>query len=43
VVANGELKAVEVTTGLSDGQMTEVLAGGIEPGMEAVTDLRETE
>ena len=43
VVANGELKAVEVTTGLSDGQMTEILAGDIEPGMEAVTDLRETE
>lgn len=43
VVANGELKAVEVTTGLSDGQMTEILAGDIESGMEAVTDLRETE
>ncbi len=41
VVANGELTAVEVTTGLSDGQMTEILQGGIEPGMEVVTDLRE--
>jgi HlyD family secretion protein len=41
VVANGALKAAEVTTGLSDGQMTEILQGDIEPGMEVVTDLRE--
>jgi HlyD family secretion protein len=42
VVANGELKAIEVSTGLSDGQMTEIFGDGIEPGMEVVTDLRAT-
>lgn len=41
VVENGELRAIEVTTGFSDGQVTEILAGDIEPGMKVVTDMRE--
>lgn len=36
----GQLKAIEVATGSSDGQMTEITGGGIEPGMEVVTDMR---
>ena len=40
VLDSGQLKAIEVTTGSSDGQMTEILSGDIKPGMEVVTDQR---
>jgi len=42
VLADGEPSAIEVETGLSDGEMTEIVGGDIEPGMEVVTDLRAT-
>lgn len=42
VLENGELRGVDVTTGLSDGQMTAIMAGEIEAGMTVVTDLRTT-
>jgi len=38
-VQNGKLTAVPITKGLSDGKMTEVASGEIEPGMELVTDM----
>jgi len=38
VVEDGALKAVRVTTGLSDGQVTEISGGGLEAGMQVVTD-----
>lgn len=41
VLENGALEAIPVRTGSSDGQMTEILAGEIEPGMQVVTDMRE--
>lgn len=34
----GELQPIDITTGASDGVMTEVTAGPLEPGMAAVTD-----
>lgn len=42
IVAGGDLKAIAITPGLSDGQMTEITGPGLEPGMEVVTDLRAT-
>jgi len=36
---NGNLTALHITKGLSDGKMTEVVAGEIEPGMELITDM----
>ncbi len=36
---NGEMTAVHITKGLSDGKMTEVVAGEIESGMELITDM----
>lgn len=42
ILTNGELTAIPVTTGLSDGQMTEVSGPGVAPGLEVVTDLRAT-
>ena len=34
---NGEPRPVEITVGESDGQVTEVLSGGLKPGMQVVT------
>lgn len=42
IVADGELKPVAITTGLSDGQMTEVSGADIKEGMAVVIDLRTT-
>ena len=36
---HGQLRAVPVTTGLTDGLHTEVTSGAIEPGMNIVTDM----
>jgi HlyD family secretion protein len=38
IVRNGELEAIPVTTGATDGVMTEVTAGRVEPGMAVVVD-----
>jgi HlyD family secretion protein len=38
-VRDGQLTAIPITKGLSDGKMTEVIGGALEPGMELVTDM----
>jgi len=38
-VRDGQLVAIPVTTGSTDGMMTEVTAGGVEPGMALVVDI----
>jgi HlyD family secretion protein len=38
VLRDGELAAIPITRGLSDGRMTEVIAGELMDGMELVTD-----
>jgi HlyD family secretion protein len=38
IIMNGQLSAVNVTTGASSGLMTEILNGDIQPGMEVVVD-----
>lgn len=38
-LANGQLTDITITKGLSDGKMTEVISGDVEPGMELVTDI----
>ncbi|MEG3180977.1 efflux RND transporter periplasmic adaptor subunit [Sphingomonas sp. LT1P40] len=35
--ADGQPKAIQVTTGDTNGQLTEVLAGDLKPGMEVIT------
>jgi HlyD family secretion protein len=35
---NGELTSIPVTTGSSEGGMTEIVSGGVEPGMALVVD-----
>ena len=35
--ADGQLQPVQVTTGDTNGNVTEVLSGGLKPGMEVVT------
>lgn len=40
ILENGELSPVTVTTGVTDGIMTEITAGDITPGMELVVDFR---
>jgi HlyD family secretion protein len=35
--ADGSLKAISVTTGDSDGSMTEITGGDLQPGMQVVT------
>ena len=42
VLSDGEAKAVPVTAGLSDGRYTEVVAGDLQPGMEVITEYRES-
>ncbi len=39
VLRDGQLGAVSVTTGLTDGTHTEVTDGALEPGMDAVIDM----
>lgn len=39
ILTNGQLSPVSITVGSANGGMTEVTAGGIEPGMEVVTDI----
>jgi HlyD family secretion protein len=39
IVRNGQLDAISVTTGTTDGVMTEVTAGHVEPGMALVVDI----
>jgi HlyD family secretion protein len=39
VLENGELRAVAVTTGLTDGTLSEIKSGSIEPGMAIVTEM----
>jgi HlyD family secretion protein len=36
---NGQLTAVVITKGISDGRMTEITGGDVEPGMALVTDM----
>jgi len=38
-VRDGQLDAITITKGMSDGRMTEVVSGALEPGMELVTDM----
>ena len=38
-VRDGQLDAITITKGMSDGVMTEVVGGALEPGMELVTDM----
>jgi HlyD family secretion protein len=38
IIRDGKLSAVPVTTGATDGTMTEIVAGGIEPGTALVVD-----
>ncbi|WP_025917266.1 efflux RND transporter periplasmic adaptor subunit [Herminiimonas sp. CN] len=40
VLRNGAAVAVGVTPGISDGRMTEVIAGDLQAGMEVITDQR---
>lgn len=35
----GKMTAISITKGLSDGKVTEVTAGELEPGMELITDM----
>jgi HlyD family secretion protein len=39
IVRNGKLDPIPVTTGTTDGVMTEVTAGNVEPGMALVVDI----
>jgi len=39
VLRDGRPLPVDITVGVSDGRMTEVLAGAVEPGMPAITDM----
>ena len=39
VLQDGQVVAVQIKTGLSNGRMTEVLAGELKPGMRVITDL----
>ncbi|MEO1765931.1 efflux RND transporter periplasmic adaptor subunit [Thiobacter aerophilum] len=39
VLQDGTPTAVEVTLGLSNGRVTEVLSGGLKPGMKVITDM----
>lgn len=42
ILRDGQLTAIPITKGLSDGKMTEVISGELEPGMELVTDMTST-
>ena len=38
VLRDGQAVAVAVTPGISDGRMTEITGGGLQPGMQVITD-----
>jgi HlyD family secretion protein len=38
ILTNGQLSPVSITTGVTSGLLTEILAGDIQPGMEVVVD-----
>jgi HlyD family secretion protein len=38
ILKNGQLSSVNVTTGATNGLMTEILTGDFQPGMEVVVD-----
>ncbi|MBU1163925.1 MAG: efflux RND transporter periplasmic adaptor subunit, partial [Proteobacteria bacterium] len=38
ILRDKQLVAIAIVTGVSDGKMTEVISGDIEPGMELVVD-----
>ncbi|THF65205.1 efflux RND transporter periplasmic adaptor subunit [Pseudothauera rhizosphaerae] len=40
VLRDGQAVAVPVTTGLSDGRMTEIVDGDLQPGLQAIVDQR---
>ena len=40
VLQDGQPVALQVTTGISDGRMTEVSGEGLEPGLLVITDQR---
>jgi HlyD family secretion protein len=40
VLRDGAAVAVAVTTGISDGRMTEITGGELQPGMQVITDQR---
>jgi HlyD family secretion protein len=39
IVKDGQLTPIQITKGLTDGKMTEVVSGALEPGMELVTSM----
>ena len=39
VLRDGEAIAVEIRIGVTDGRSSEVVDGGLEPGMQVITDL----
>ncbi|AOW11956.1 efflux transporter periplasmic adaptor subunit [Hydrogenophaga crassostreae] len=40
VLVDGSAKSVAVQTGISDGRMTEIVGGDLQPGMQVITDQR---
>ena len=40
MLQGGEAVAVSVTPGISDGRMTEIIGGDLQPGMLVITDQR---
>ena len=38
VLRDGAAVAVAVTPGISDGRMTEIIGGDLQPGMQVITD-----
>lgn len=38
ILRDGQLVAIPVTTGVTDGIMTEITGGGVEPGMSLAVD-----
>jgi HlyD family secretion protein len=38
VLREGQAVSVAVTPGISDGHMTEITGGGLQPGMQVITD-----
>jgi HlyD family secretion protein len=39
ILRDGEPVAVDVTVGVTDGRFTEIVGGGVEPGMQVITDV----
>lgn len=40
VLQDGQPRAIEITTGISDGRMTEILSGDLRAGMQVITEQR---